>query len=146
MSNALAIAGVTAVLKDLLDSGLIDHQVTDALGAGVLVSSLAPDVVPISGDAAVPRLNLFLYQVTPNAAWRNVELPSRDVGGRRVGNPPLALDLHYLVTAYGRTDFQAEILLGYAMHLLHERPMLDRPAIRRALDPSPLDVSMLPVT
>jgi hypothetical protein len=32
------------------------------------------------------------------------------------------------------------------MHLLHERPMLDRPAIRRALDPSPLDVSMLPPT
>ena len=37
MSNALAIAGVSAVLKDLLDSGLIDHQVTDALGAGVTV-------------------------------------------------------------------------------------------------------------
>ena len=30
------------------------------------------------------------------------------------------------------------------MHLLHERPVLDRAAIRRALDPSPLDVSMLP--
>ena len=49
-----------------------------------------------------------------------------------------------MLTAYGRADFQAEILLGYAMHLLHERPMLDRAAIRRALDPSPLDVSMLP--
>ena len=62
------------------------------------------------------------------------------------GAPPLALDLHYIITAYGRADFQAEILLGYAMHLLHERPMLDREAIRRALDPSPLDVSMLPPT
>ena len=30
------------------------------------------------------------------------------------------------------------------MHLLHERPVLDRAAIRRALDPSPLDVSILP--
>ena len=35
-------------------------------------------------------------------------------------------------TAYGVDDFQAEILLGYAMHLLHERPVLDRAAIRRA--------------
>ena len=34
MSNALAIAGVTAVLKDLLDTGLIDHRVTDALNRG----------------------------------------------------------------------------------------------------------------
>ena len=36
MSNALAIAGVTAALKDLLDSGLIDQAVTDTLGAGVI--------------------------------------------------------------------------------------------------------------
>jgi hypothetical protein len=35
MSNALAIAAVTAVIKDLLDSGMIDHAVTDTLGAGV---------------------------------------------------------------------------------------------------------------
>ena len=30
------------------------------------------------------------------------------------------------------------------MHLLHERPVLDRAAIRRALQPSPLDSSILP--
>ena len=62
----------------------------------------------------------------------------------RVSSPPLALDLHYLLTAYGSADFQAEILLGYAMHLLHERPVLDRAAIRTALDPSPLGASILP--
>ena len=144
MSNALAIAGVSAVLKDLLDSGLIDHQVTDALGAGVLVSSLAPDVVPINGDGAVPRLNLFLYQVTHNAAWRNVDLPSCDASGRRVRNPPLALDLHYLLTAYGIAELQAEVLLGYGMQLLHENPALSRAAIRTALNPSPLSGALLP--
>ena len=144
MSNALAIAGVSAVLKDLLDSGLIDHQVTDTLGAGVLVSSLAPDVVPIDGDGAVPRLNLFLYQVTPNTAWRNVDLPSRDANGRRVSNPPLALDLHYLLTAYGIAELQAEVLLGYGMQLLHENPVLSRAAIRTALNPSPVSGALLP--
>ena len=144
MSNALAIAGVSAVLKDLLDSGLIDHEVTDTLGAGVTVSSMAPDVVPIEGDHAVPRLNLFLYQVTPNAAWRNVELPSRDAAGRRTSNPPLALDLHYLLTAYGFEELQAEVLLGYGMQLLHETPVLTRAAIRTALNPSPVNGSLLP--
>lgn len=144
MSNALAIAGVSAVLKDLLDTGLIDHQVTDALGAGVLVSALAPDVVPINGDGAVPRLNLFLHQVTPNAGWRNVELPSRNASGRRVGNPPLALDLHYLLTAYGIAELQAEVLLGYGMQLLHENPVLSREAIRTALNPSPVSGALLP--
>ena len=144
MSNALAIAGVSAVLKDLLDSGLIDHQVTDTLGAGVLVSSLAPDVVPINGDGAVPRLNLFLYQATPNAAWRNVDLPSRNPSGHRVSNPPLALDLHYLLTAYGIAELEAEVLLGYGMQLLHENPVLTREGIRTALNPSPISGALLP--
>jgi hypothetical protein len=74
-----------------------------------------------------------------------VGLPSRSADrGERLTNAPLAIDLHYVLTAYARADFQAEILLGYAMHLLHERPVLDRAAIHRALSPSPLDVSMLP--
>ncbi len=144
MSNALAIAGVSAVLKDLLDSGMIDHQVTDALGAGVIVSCLAPDVVPITGDGAVPRLNLFLAHVTPNAALRNVALPSVDSGGRRVTSPPLALDLHYLLTAYGIAELEAEVLLGYALQLLHETPVLSRAAIRTALNPSPISGAILP--
>jgi hypothetical protein len=144
MSNALAIAGVTAVLKDLLDSGLIEHQITDAMGAGVAVSSLAPDAVPIEGPDAVPRLNLFLHQVTPNAAWRNAELPSRDARGRRIANPPLALDLHYLLTAYGIDELQAEVLLGYGLQLLHEHPGIGREQIRTALNPQPVSAALLP--
>jgi len=143
MSNALAIAGVTAVIKDLLDSGLIDHAITDTLGAGVSVTTMAPDTVSLD-DQAAPQLNLFLHQVTPNTAWRNVALPSRDAAGNRVTNPPLALDLHYLLTAYGRADLQAEVLLGYALQLLHETPILPRDAIRRALNPAVVDGAILP--
>jgi hypothetical protein len=141
MSSPLAIGAVSAVLRNLLDNGIVEQV---ALGTTVTVTATAPDQIKLDVPNDPPQLNLFLYQVTPNAALRNHELPSRSSRGERLTNPPLALDLHYLVTAYGKTDFQAEILLGYAMHLLHERAMLDRPAIRRALDPSPLDVSMLP--
>lgn len=143
MSSPLAIGAVSAVLRNLLDNGIVEQV---ALGTTVSVTATAPDLIRLDAPDDPPQLNIFLYQVTPNAALRNNDLPSRSASGERVGNPPLALDLHYLVTAYGKSDFQAEILLGYAMHLLHERPMLDRPAIRRALDPSPLDVSMLPPT
>jgi hypothetical protein len=146
MSNALAIAGVTAVLRDLLDSGLIDHEVTDAMGQGVSVTAVAPDTVRVDGPEAKPQLNIFLHQATPNAAMRNLALPSRDRNGQRLSNPPLALDLHYLVTAYGISDLQAEVLLGYAMQLLHETPMLSRDAIRTALNPTnaPISGSLLP--
>jgi hypothetical protein len=142
MSSPLAIGAVSAVLRNLLDNGLIEAG--NAMGATVAVSVVAPDTIDLDDAESPPRLNLFLYQVTPNPGWRNMGLPSRgSATGERLTNAPLALDLHYVLTAYGRADFQAEILLGYAMHLLHERPVLDREAIRRALDPSPLDLSML---
>jgi hypothetical protein len=144
MSNALAIAGVTAVLRDLLDSGMIEHAVTDALGQGVVVTAVPPDTIDLSGANARPRLNLFLHQVTPNQGWRNVGLPARDSRGDPAGNPPLAVDLHYLLTAYGLTDLQAEILLGYGMQLLHENPVLTREAIRRALAPPAVNGALLP--
>ncbi len=136
MSSALALAAVTAVLRDLLNDGLIHHNVSGALGGGVSVSVLAPDRV-VSGNE-VSQLNLFLHQVTPNAGWRNQGLPSREAGnGQRLANPPLALDLHYLVSAYSGGDLHAEILLGHAMQILHETPVLTRQAIRTVLTPPP---------
>lgn len=137
MSSALAIAGVTAVLKDLLHNAVIDHDLVASVG-DVIVTALAPDMIRTDGSEARTQLNVFLYQVTPNAGWRNVALPSRNSNGDRVTNPPLALNLHYLLTAYGVKDLHAEILLGYAMQLLHETPVLSREAIRKALDPSPI--------
>jgi hypothetical protein len=131
VSNALAIASVTAVVKNLLDNGLIDDRVTSTVGH-VNVTALAPDLIPLEKNAE-SQLNLFMYLVTPNAAWRNVGLPSRDADGDRRTNPPLALDLHYLLTAYASKDLHAEILLGYAMQLLHETAVLPRAGIRRAL-------------
>jgi uncharacterized protein DUF4255 len=143
MSSPLAIGAVSAVLRNLLDDGLIEAGA--AMGSTVSVSAVAPDTINLENPDESPRLNLFLHQVTPNSGWRNTALPSRSASsGERLTNAPLALDLHYLLTAYGRADFHAEILLGYAMHLLHERPVIDRAAVRRALNPSPLDVSMLP--
>ena len=147
MSTALAIASVTAVLKDLLNNGLIDDNVAGVVGQSVLVTSLAPDRVPTDAANERSQLNLFLYQVTPNAGWRNVGLPSRNGRGDRLTNPPLALDLHYLLTAYGEQELHTEILLGYGMQLLHETPVLTRDAIRRSLAPADiLDAGDLPPT
>jgi hypothetical protein len=135
MSTALAIASVTHVLKDLLNNGLIDRDVTGATGGNVTVTSLPPDRIDAASTTAQSQLNLFMYRVTPNQGWRNVGLPSHDQCGERRGNPPLALDLHYLLTSYGANELHAEILLGYGMQLLHETPVLSRDAIRRSLAP-----------
>jgi hypothetical protein len=131
MSSALAIASVTAVLKNLLDNGMIDDHVVGTVG-NVTVTARAPDLITL--DASTPsQLNLFLYQVTPNQGWRNAGMPARNADGDRLTNPPLALDLYYLLTAYTAQDLHAEILLGYGMQVLHEMPMLPRQGIRGAL-------------
>ena len=141
MSSPLAVGAVSAVLRNLLDNGMID---VGAPLSPVKVTAVAPDTIKLDDPDAPPSLNLFLWRVSRNSGWANEALPSFDSNGSRLTNPPLALNLHYLLTAYGVADFQAEILLGYAMHLLHERPVLDRAAIRRALDPSPLGSTTTP--
>jgi hypothetical protein len=132
MSNALAIASVSFVLVDLLNNGLIDGDISAALG-DVTVSALPPDRVDALQHNGKSQLNLFLYNVTQNQAWRNVGFPSLDANGDRINNPPLALDLHYLLTAYGAEQYHSEILLGYGMQLLHETPFLPRGAIEQSL-------------
>lgn len=134
MSGALAIASVTAVLKDMLNEGLLDFDLS-SIGS-FSVTALPPDRVT-TGQNEPNQLNLFLYQVTPNLGWRNEGLPASDSNGSRVGSPPLALDLHYLLTAYGAEDLNAEVLLGFAMQLFHETPLLTRDRLRLVLEPSP---------
>ncbi len=100
------------------------------------MSAKAPDIVQESftGGGAENQVNLFLHQVTHNAGWRNQDLPSVGADGRtRLSNPKLALDLHYLLTAYGSEDWQAEALLGLALLMLHENPVLTRQDISNAI-------------
>lgn len=142
MSNPLAIAAVTAALKDLLNDGLLNQDLA-SIGS-FSVSALPPDRIS-TGQNEPNQLNLFLYRVSSNPGWQNAGLPSRDANGTRLTNPPLALDLHYLLTAYGAQDMNAEVLLGYAMHLLHETPMFTRQQLRMVLGGvSPVDGTILP--
>lgn len=142
MSSPLAIAAVTAALKDLLNDGLMNHDLSPV--GSFSVTALPPDRI-VTGQNEPNQLNLFLYQVTPNLGWRNAGLPSRDATGVRLSAAPLALDLHYMLTAYGTQDLNAEILLGYAMQLLHETPVLTRAQLRTVLAAtSPVTGAILP--
>jgi len=134
MSNAFAMAAVTAVLQHYLGNALGDLS---ALFGTVTLSAKAPDLVQTeigSGSKEQNQVNLFLHQVTYNPGWRNVGLPSLGADGRTpLANPPLALDLHYLLTAYGSEDWQAEALLGHALLMLHRFPVIARADIAKAL-------------
>ncbi|HEY1345692.1 MAG TPA: DUF4255 domain-containing protein [Streptosporangiaceae bacterium] len=132
MTSGLGVAATTAVLRSILENGF--SQLNLAPLGHITVSALPPDRITV-GQGETSTLNLFMYHATPNPGWRNVDLPSRDTGGDRVSNPPLALDLHYMMSAYGGEDLQPEVLLGLGAQLFHETPLLTRDAVRQAFTP-----------
>ncbi|MFC5742700.1 DUF4255 domain-containing protein [Dyella tabacisoli] len=142
MSTDLAIAGVTATLRYLLQQGIVDHVKLGAQGP-VTVTAKAPDLIHTDKAELPDQLNIFMYHLSPNPGWRNANLPSRDNAGQRINNAMLALDLYYLVTAYSQQELYADVLLGYAMQYLHEVPILTQQSIKNALSPPPAEVSFI---
>ena len=151
MSNTLAIAATTTALRNLLQTGVpaLDPDLSD-----LEVTTRSPDAARenISGTS----LNLFLYRAAVNAGWSNTDLPS-SVRPGETGYPPLALNLQYLVTAYGRDavdkDAWSHRVLGGAMSVLHDHPLLGADEIQQATDgndlaqqPERIRISWLPVT
>ncbi len=133
MSNPFAIAAVTATLGQLV--GRVTEEPT-LTGTGVSMRPL--DRARTSADTG-RQLNLFLYQITSNPGWREMDLPTRNSNGELVQRPVLSLNLHYLLTAYGQNDddVDAHHLLAHAMILIHDQPILTRDQIRAALNAQP---------
>ncbi|MGH9826371.1 MAG: DUF4255 domain-containing protein, partial [Blastocatellia bacterium] len=83
--------------------------------------------------AATPTVgaNLYLYQVTPNVAFRNSDLPTRNSNGDLVQRPGAALDLHYLFTFYGDdSKLEPQQVLGSVIRVLHAQPVITRTDIQ----------------
>jgi hypothetical protein len=120
MSTGRAIEAVTLALRALL------QPVAPHVTARTLDQARA-------GGPVGHQLNIFLYDVTPNGAWRNQEPPGPAAGGGL--HPPLALDLRYLLTAYGDAadDAPAHRILGEAMSILHDNAVLARDSLKAML-------------
>jgi hypothetical protein len=131
MSNHLAIATVTATLRMLLQDALNEEL------AGAQVTTLQPhDSDGLPGLGA----NLYLYQVVPNVAWRNADLPTRTGRGELVQRPVIALDLYYLLTFYGEeSDLEPQRAQGVVASVLHARPVLTQAMIQATLDAAALE-------
>jgi len=133
MSNNAAIAAVTATLTNMIQEAVS----ADATVGGGTVTARSPDRA--RQGAPVNQVNLFLYRTSIDAAWRNQDPPVIRPG--ESGQPPLPLVLSYLITAYGENDDEilAHRLLGIAMEVLNDRPVLPRGQIARALPGSDLE-------
>lgn len=122
MSQTVAIAGVTLALKTLLEASLKKRGAEDRHLADVLVTTMPVDRA--RGVHHRCQLNLMLATVVENGATRNAVGLGPRGGGSSTGTH--ALDLSYLLTAYGPEDDEvgAQRVLGAALRALHEQPVL----------------------
>lgn len=124
MSNYLAIATVTMALRDILQNA------AQAAIPGANVTVRRPENVGNDGQDKA-GINLFLYQVTPNPAWTNTDLPTRNFNGQLVQRPQVALDLYYLLSFHGsELEMEPQRLLGSTTIALHTQPILTPEVIR----------------
>jgi hypothetical protein len=128
VSNSLAIATTTVVMTDVIARGL--GGVT-----GAKVTNVRPDEK--ENGTPAPEANVFLFQVMPNGALRNADLPTRSSNGDVRQRPQVGLDLQYIVSFYGNeATLEPQRLLGGAVSALHARPTVTRDDIQAVIDAS----------
>jgi hypothetical protein len=135
VSNTLAIAAVTTAIRHVLDEALGGAQ-PGAVG-GSHVTTLRPEqVAALKADTGAPSgLNVYLYEITPNHAWNLTDLPTRRGDGSLTRRPVAAIDLHYLVTAYGdETELAPQRLMARAVLALSVNQVLTRDLVADAVD------------
>jgi len=126
MSNSLAIATVTAVLRELVSEAIS----ADPFALTATVTTVSPGAKPTS-----PGVNIYLYQVTHNAAARNVDVPTRRASdGSLLKRPQVALDLHYLFSFIGNdATLEPQRLCAITARALHDGPIVGGTAIGRLI-------------
>ncbi len=127
MSNYLAIATATETVAQIVREAVYASPTL----SGASVTTLRPERVAKDAGA---RVNVYLYQVTPNAALRNTDLPTRRSDGSLDRRPRTAMDLHYLISFYGREErLEPQQLLGITVAALTAQPILTRAEILKAI-------------
>ena len=144
MSDYTAIADVSYTLIDLLRNKMEDLIDPD------LIAIVSPEEIEANDSV---RLSLFLFQVIENVHMKNQEM--QIINPAKLKYPPLILDLFYMLTSYPSSGIQDKTertkeehsLLGRAMQILHDNPIITNPHLRGCLtdDGQELHISQTPL-
>jgi hypothetical protein len=131
MSRYSAIADVSQTLTEILREGLKDF-----VERRQEIALASPNTI---GNQEDIRLTLYLYNVSENADLKNTRKHQTSVDTAK--EPPLALDLYYLLTAHsisngdrtvsGTNDQQR--ILGRAIQVLQDNSVLRGSVLRGSL-------------
>lgn len=137
MTNPRAIHAVGASLVSYLNKafeiGGKDLTGVAACKVQLLASS---DFTKVDNVLDLPALTLYLFRITMNEHARNVRRPV----GSPVLDVPLAVDLHYLLTAWADSAEEEQTTLAWAMREIYLHPVLDTAALNKDADWDPGDV------
>ena len=115
MSTRASVAAVTTALKNWLQS-----SVAGKIGPDITATTLRPDRIE-AGEGS--KINLYLFQITPNHGYRNIDQPVRRSDGGLAVKPRTAIDLHYLLSFYTKdNDLLPQILLAKTIEVLNSSP------------------------
>lgn len=126
MTGFAALAATGRSIERLLNMAFDEQQpVPPKKTKAILVRT--DDLAPRSAPKVIgaPALSIYLYRVDFNkimrAAWSAV--------GSVDGKGHLALDLHYLLTAWGDNAEHEHLILGRAMQALEQNPIFSGPLL-----------------
>lgn len=122
MADHTAIYSVGETLAKLLRDNMRELTSPDSL------TLLALEEIEID-DAA--KLNLYLYEVKEEKHLKNQEL--EEVNSNELRYPPLSLNLLYLVTPYAKDKRDEHRILGEAMRIFHDNPILKGEVLQGSL-------------
>lgn len=130
MSNFTAIRAVTDTLAKLIEQQLsIPTE-----------KKVSPHVI----TATTPLVSVFLYRVEPNPFLSNLDWQAPD--DTTLIAPPIALNLHYLLTPYGADLSEVQKILGEVLRAFHETPIIrpGHPALSADLATMTEELRILP--
>lgn len=126
MGGYTSIAGVGKSIERLIGLAFAERQpVPGKITKALLVRTedFADDLA--TANIGNPALSILLYRVDFNKATRS----SWSAVGHGDGRGHLALDLHYLITPWADNAEYQHMILGRAMQVLEQTPMLSGPML-----------------
>jgi hypothetical protein len=126
MADFHVIAAAGRTIQRVLDAAFDDEEPVDgAATRAVLVRSDDFDLSQADNPIVFPALSIFLYRVHVNATMRAAWAAPTLVDGRT----RLPLDLHYLLTPWADNAEWEHQILGRAVQVLDETPILSGPLL-----------------
>lgn len=128
MPDGFAIAALNHAMRTRIQQCINDAADVQQTGQFDIVTR-PPDQIAAANPARA-TLSIYPWRLTPNASWMSSRTSAYTPGGERRDSPLLAVDLLYVLAAYGQDSSAGDAPLGLALIGLHETPVLTRERLR----------------